>query len=230
MTKSSVTAKRRPAGRPRTFDQDEALEIAMQMFWRSGFAATSVGDLADAMSMQRSSFYNAFGSREGVFAAALQRYASGLPDRALERISPDEAVGPSLVAMFREICRLRASDPEARGCMMVNAMSELIGVNSVLGPELARALEERLVLISRLLRQAAARGELRELPDSEACARSFVAFLSGLNLLSKVVRAEAELWETCRTFLVNLGFVVAPERAKRGASSQSSSIRGVRVP
>lgn len=219
MKKTSRRTERQSVGRPRTFDQDEAIEVAMQAFWSRGFGATSAGDLADAMSIQRSSFYNAFGDRERVFAAALQRYASELPAAVLGRISPDVALTPVLVTMFREVCRIRACDAEARGCMMVNSIAELIGTNKHLGPVLAKGVEESLVLVDRLLRHAVARGEMKEPADFNASARSFIAFLMGLNLLAKVVRSEAELWLTCRVFLVGMGFDVPPDGAQEACET-----------
>jgi hypothetical protein len=52
-------------------------------------------------------------------------------------------------------------------------------------------------------------GELTFPAGAETSARSLVAFLLGINLLSKTVRDEQALWETCRSFLVNFG---VPER------------------
>ncbi len=61
-------------GRPRGFDRDAALEAAMLLFWRKGFAATSMNDLCDAMGIRSPSLYAAFGSKEALYLEAIQHY------------------------------------------------------------------------------------------------------------------------------------------------------------
>src|ERR1700761_5289271 len=62
-------------GRPREFDRDAALEAAMLLFWRKGFAATSINDLCEAMGIASPSLYAAFGSKEALYLEASERYA-----------------------------------------------------------------------------------------------------------------------------------------------------------
>ena len=61
-------------GRPREFDRDAALQAAMVLFWRKGFAAASMTDLCDAMSIRSPSLYAAFGSKEALYLEAIDRY------------------------------------------------------------------------------------------------------------------------------------------------------------
>lgn len=62
-------------GRPREFDVDEALDRAIELFWRQGYEGTSLTDLTDALEITRPSLYRAFGSKEGAFRLAVDRYA-----------------------------------------------------------------------------------------------------------------------------------------------------------
>lgn len=64
-------------GRPRGFDLDEALERAMVVFWEQGYEGATLTDLTDAMGITRTSMYAAFGNKEQLFCAALQRYIEG---------------------------------------------------------------------------------------------------------------------------------------------------------
>src|SRR6202451_4040367 len=64
-------------GRPRAFDTEEALDRAMQVFWRKGYLGTSLSDLTDAMGINRPSLYAACGNKQSLFRKALEHYAKG---------------------------------------------------------------------------------------------------------------------------------------------------------
>lgn len=204
-----MTAKRGAGGRPASFSRDDAIERAMQLFWRDGYLGVTARDLADAMQIQRSSFYNSFAGKAAVFDEAVQRYLDIAPDRRLDEIGTGEAVLPVLVATLRELCRARAADPQARGCLVCNCVAELVGVDAGLGAALELVVEHRLQVMRRLFAQAAAQGEFAPRVATDDIARAFVSFLMGLNLVSKVIRAEAELWSICRTFLLGIGVAEA---------------------
>jgi AcrR family transcriptional regulator len=62
-------------GRPRSFDPDEALDRAIEVFWRQGYEGTTLDDLTGAMGINRPSLYAAFGNKEATFRRAVDRYA-----------------------------------------------------------------------------------------------------------------------------------------------------------
>ena len=64
-------------GRPREFDVDTALDLALQVFWRNGYEGASMADLTEAMGITKPSLYAAFGNKEELFRKALDRYVDG---------------------------------------------------------------------------------------------------------------------------------------------------------
>ena len=62
--------------RAKEFDPDEVADAAMNVFWRRGYAATSIQDLVEGTGLSRSSLYNTFESKELLYQRALQRYES----------------------------------------------------------------------------------------------------------------------------------------------------------
>lgn len=206
MGKTDEEGEKRGRGRPVEFDREAAVETAMHQFWKHGFSSVSVSDLADAMSIKRSSFYNCFGDREAVFRAALEAYRQIAPDAALADVRPGQPVRPAIRRVFREICRVRASDRDARGCLVVNSIGELVGVNRELGGCIEEVVRSGVRLYERLIKQAVEQGEIEKPRDVRATARAFIAFVSGLNTISKVIRDEGELWRLCEGFLDRYGF------------------------
>src|SRR5579859_7138490 len=67
-------SKRFAMGRPREFNFDEALDRALEVFWRKGYEGTSIPDLTEAMGINRPSLYAAFGNKESLFNKVLDRY------------------------------------------------------------------------------------------------------------------------------------------------------------
>lgn len=192
---------KRHRGRPIAFDRTTAIQAAMNQFWKRGFEAVSASDLADAMSITRSSLYNSFGDRETVFREALEAYKRTSPDAMLGRLEPGQPVLPVIRGVFREICRVRARDPEARGCLVVNAIGQLVGVNEVLGCTIEEVVRESLAAWEHLILRAVDQGEIPRPGNLKATAQSFVTFVIGLNAISKILRGEGELWNLCEAFL-----------------------------
>ncbi len=192
-------------GRPPKFDREAAVEVAMNEIWKKGLVASSAKALSERLGITRSSFYNAFGSREALFKEALGLYFSKTPDRVLTDVDADASVLNILTGMFREVCRVRAADPEAKGCMAVNCVAELVGVDEALGPILENAILQSLDRLDSLLRQAAVNGEIKDDGDLREKALALQNLLIGLNLMSKVVRPEEDLWAAAKQTLKGLG-------------------------
>lgn len=114
-----TTNNRRPQGRPRRFDADEAIAIAQQLFHARGYDAVSVADLTEAFGIKPPSFYAAFGSKMGLYTRVLERYTCthALPFATI--LSEDRPVGECLAALLQEAARLYAGDAAVSGCMVV---------------------------------------------------------------------------------------------------------------
>src|SRR5260370_559314 len=67
----------RPRGRPRSFDEREALEKAIQVFWAKGYDAVTVDNLVAVMGVPRPSLYAVFGDKAALFMRSLRAYAEG---------------------------------------------------------------------------------------------------------------------------------------------------------
>ncbi|MEM7427687.1 MAG: TetR/AcrR family transcriptional regulator [Pseudomonadota bacterium] len=111
--------------RPREFDVEEAVEGAMQIFWRNGYGATNLPDLLEAMGLSRGSFYKAFGDKRNAYLQALQRYDDTHISGAIALLEgPGEPSGRArILKLFDKALTSQAG--ELRGCLVCNAMVEL---------------------------------------------------------------------------------------------------------
>lgn len=117
-TNATVT---KAAGRPPAFDADEVVEAAIDLFWRQGYRDTSLADLEQALGVNRSTLYNSFEGKAGLFRSAVARYFEEL-DRELVAPLLDGDGGLTDLLAFTEHLRELLTDPAVpSGCLVVNS-------------------------------------------------------------------------------------------------------------
>jgi AcrR family transcriptional regulator len=112
----------RDMGRPRGFDEDEVVRAAVTLFGRQSFAGTSVDDLVSHLGVHRGSLYKTFGSKRGLYLAALRQHvdrdvtaaaevfaAATDVDAAVRRIT---VAGPDLGLLLLALVERAPVDPE----------------------------------------------------------------------------------------------------------------------
>ena len=197
--------------RPSKFNREQAVRLVMNEIWRNGYGASSVKALSEQLGITRSSFYNAFGSREALFKEALALYVDESPDKALVLATQDKSIRCLLADTFRAACKARASDPEFRGCLIINSVTELCNSDPTLGPVMKNAVLDNLARFEQLLTWAVERGEIDANTDVRAKALALQNLLIGLNAMCKVVTEEKDLWQAAQTTLEGLGLYPPPE-------------------
>ena len=190
-------------GRPNKFNRNQAIEIAKQAFWKQGYQALSVSQLATMMGITRSSFYNSFGDKQGLFKEALAAYKLTEPYILLLDLPESAPIKPILTAFFKEICRTRIHDQGNQGCLVVNTVSGVIGSDDKLSDDIENLLLSSIDLFEDLLNRAVIQNEIPAPNNLKATASALVAFVMGLSNLSKVIRDEEQLWLMCETYLKN---------------------------
>ena len=190
--------------RPSKFDRSEAVEIVMNEIWQNGYAASSVKSLSEKLGITRSSFYNAFGSREELFKEALEVYFEQSPDLILAKATPGIPIKKLFTSIFKAACKARASDHLGRGCLVINSVGELCNTDDDLGPMLQKAVLSNLNRFETLLQWGVEQGEVDVGKDIHALALALQNLLMGLNIMCKVIREESELWSAAKTTLKSL--------------------------
>lgn len=112
--------------RTRSFDEDAVLDAAIEVFWTRGYRAASLSELSARTGLGNGSLYQAWGSKWELFRAAHRRYCAGrvrLIEGACAGADADVAgVARAVLDAVVADCRRH---PDRRGCLMINAVSEL---------------------------------------------------------------------------------------------------------
>lgn len=168
------------AGRPRSFDRETALLVAMEQFWRDGYEATTIAKLTESMGITPPSLYAAFGDKDELFAAAGKLYVDTITaqfEKALELPTLREAVTEILVLT----AAAHTDEGTPPGCFLASE------------PRLAAqraALRERL---ARRVEQAVEDGDAPEGTDAEQVASYVMAAHSGMSSRARDGGTSAEL-------------------------------------
>ncbi|WP_159995125.1 TetR/AcrR family transcriptional regulator [Roseomonas sp. 18066] len=171
-------------GRPRAFDAARALDQAIALFSTAGFSATSIAALTQATGLAAGSLYKAYGDKEGLFAAALQRYLALRDDRlaALMATAPDGRA--RIAALLRLYAGLSQGEAGARGCLVVSGITEL-DQPGVPAAVLRATLARRHAMLAALVAEGQRDGSIATAEPPDGVADLLLALLQGMRVVGK---------------------------------------------
>src|SRR5271165_615639 len=109
----------RPRGRPRSFDERDALEKATQVFWSKGYDGVTIDDLVAGMGVGRPSLYAVFGDKRAIFLRVLRAYAERKGASAAKALLSPQSLRDSIAGFLRYAVESATEKGSARGCLLV---------------------------------------------------------------------------------------------------------------
>ncbi|GAA2191377.1 TetR/AcrR family transcriptional regulator [Micromonospora lupini] len=190
--------------RTREFDLDAAVAAAMEAFRRNGYEGTSIRDLTRATGLGSGSIYAAFGSKEGLYLAALdlyrQQYAVPLIDMLQSGNDAREVIREVFVAAVDEIAR----DGKRLACLIVGATVERARDDLRVAERLratTRSLESALFDV---LAEGQLRGQIPPERSATDLAIFLVTSLQGLRVMGGINPDRATLMRSAEVALTCL--------------------------
>ncbi|MBO4222287.1 TetR/AcrR family transcriptional regulator [Bradyrhizobium neotropicale] len=170
-------------GRPRAFDADAALDQAMEVFWRHGYEGATIAQLTEVMGINPPSLYAAFGSKEGLLKAALDRYSAKRACWMEEIVSAPTARGVA-ERMLMGTADTQTDPANPPGCLLVQGgLACGTGSENVPFELAAHRAQTENQLRERFVR-AKAEGDLKETADPAALARYLSAVIAGMGVMA----------------------------------------------
>jgi AcrR family transcriptional regulator len=187
-------------GRPRTFDVNQALDRALEVFWRKGYEGATLCDLTAAMGINPPSLYAAFGNKEGLFRQALDRYW-GLRTAFWD----DALAAPTARAVAETLLRGTAKflgDPcHPKGCLAVQGALASGGEEDCIRKELEKRRGTSQAEIRERFKRAKREGDLPADADPAVLARFLATVIEGMAVQAASGATRKELERVAETAL-----------------------------
>jgi AcrR family transcriptional regulator len=181
-----------PSGRTRQFDADEALDQALDVFWKRGYAGASLPELTRAMGINRPSLYAAFGNKEQLFRKALDRYQTG-PNSFLTEALRQPTARAVVEAVFSGFVRMQRDRDNPRGCLIVSGALACGAEAEAVRRELAQLRQAAVTALRERFQRAVREGDLPAGTDCATLARYVATVLNGLAVQAASGATEKEL-------------------------------------
>ncbi len=176
----TASVSKRRAGRPRAFERDDALDIAMDLFWRHGFDATSTNQLTSAMDISPPSLYAAFGSKEALYREAIAQYQKRYGAFFSEPIGADCSAWDAVERVLLGAAKQFSNPSHAPGCMIACGELQSSADNAFLIAEIAALRQDAQRAIRVRLEAARKVGELPAVTDTGALAAFYAMVIQGM--------------------------------------------------
>ena len=166
-------------GRPKSFDEDEVLALAMNYFWEHGYENSSLDNLLVAMRIKKSSFYHAFKSKEELFSRCIELYGKMLLqyfETLKDRVGAKEA----LLSLKDSVIKELKETGKIKGCLLMNSGKECYNRYSALSYQIGVDFHSLLEIFERFVKEAQEKGEISQEKEAKIIAGRYLNAINGL--------------------------------------------------
>ena len=190
--------------RVREFDPEEALEKALALFWRNGYAETTMRDVVAYTGVAHAGLYGAFGSKHDLFKAALIHHRNTTMAWLLRDLEAPDAGRPEVEQFFEALLDIIESGDFDNGCFMLNTGIAFGGKDDDIMDNVHAHLEQMVQAFQRALERAKAQGDVRADLDPRATAEFLVSVFNGTAAFARARTPYDRIERSVRTALKEL--------------------------
>ena len=174
----------RGRGRPRTFDEREALAKATQIFWSKSYDGVAIDDLIAGMGVGRQSLYSVFGDKRTLFLRVLRAYAERKGAGAAKALFTLPVLRDAIAGFLRHAVEVATEEGSARGCLMV-CVAPLVD-DAEVRQFLKDAIAGGLALVERRFYDGISAGEIPSDFPVTARARQVLDLARGMTMHAQI--------------------------------------------
>jgi len=172
---------KRQRGRPPSFNHDEALDKALQVFWSHGYEGASMAELTAAMGMNKPSIYAAFGNKEELFRQALNKYLNG-PVSYIKEAMAQPTSKEAVEMLLTKSAELLCGCDSPRGCMIVQGALTVGQTGEIIKQELVSYRQGFESMLKKRFDQAKKESDLAKNVDTAKLAKYVATLHQGISV------------------------------------------------
>nr|WP_294781535.1 TetR/AcrR family transcriptional regulator [uncultured Flavobacterium sp.] len=181
--------------RTKEFNEDQALDKAIEIFWHKGYNGTSAQDLVTHLGLSRSSLYDTFGDKQQLFVKSLKRYQQQSENSLKELLENSENIKTAFTEIFKQAVLESLQDRITQGCFVVNSTVEL----AMHDPEIAKIVHDNQKIVGDIFYNAIKKGqESGQISDKQE-ARSLARFIfnnyAGIRVLARAGEKDKQVYD-----------------------------------
>jgi TetR/AcrR family transcriptional repressor of nem operon len=176
--------------RPRAYDQDAVLDAAMRVFWRTGYVGTSMADIYAATGLKPGNLYATFTDKETLFQRAFEAYVNRFRDSLPKGLTGRAAIH----AWLDTQARLATEDPDRKGCLIVNTVTEREAHSSRMQALAMARLDEISAFFRTELEAAEKSGEVAATADPERVVAALTGAVVAIMSLARAGASASTIW------------------------------------
>ena len=170
------------------------LDRARDRFWSTGFAGTSIDDVAAATGLGKGSLYGAFGDKRQLYLRVFDRYCTAMTEATQRLLSgPDTKAYARLRAYLLAVADATGRDTGRLGCLLANGTAELAGQDPAVADRAHRSFAELEDALAQCIQQAQRAGDIDPAADARRHGRLLLAVLRGIEALGKANAGDESL-------------------------------------
>ncbi|KUJ61334.1 TetR family transcriptional regulator [Flavobacteriaceae bacterium CRH] len=181
--------------RTKEFNEDQALDKAIEIFWHKGYNGTSAQDLVTHLGLSRSSLYDTFGDKQKLFSQSLQRYQKQAKDQIVELFDSSENIKETLQDIFKQAVVESLQDRITKGCFMVNSSVEL----AMHDEEISKIVKNNSQIMEEVFTNAVQKGQdlgqISKQLDAKVLARFIFNNYSGIRVLARAGERDKQVYD-----------------------------------
>lgn len=192
------------AGRPRSFDKDEALKKAMYVFWQKGYEGTTMADLIDSIGMKAPSIYAAFGNKDAIFKQVVQSYLPIVTNGQLKVLNSAPNIYDAVEATLKACVNLYTGKDNPHSCLVMTAAINTAPEHAEHVEALKALREEYKAAWRKRFELAEADRQLTDEANPSQLAEYFTTIIQGMTIKARDGASEDELSSTSQLALKTL--------------------------
>jgi TetR/AcrR family transcriptional repressor of nem operon len=181
--------------RTKEFNEDQALDKAIEIFWHKGYNGTSAQDLVTHLGLSRSSLYDTFGDKQKLFIKALKKYHEENYVKTKEMLETATNIKDSIVIIFKLAVVESLEDRITKGCFMVNSAVEL----AMHDEEIAKIVSDNRQIMQEVFYNAVKKGQeagqISKQQDARILARFIFNNYSGIRVLARAGERDKQVYD-----------------------------------